>query len=150
MARNPQDVTDAELAILQALWDGGPATIRQLTDLLYPGGGTSYYATVQKLLERLEAKGCIQRQRLPSAHRFAARVARGDLIGRRLEEMADKLCGGSLAPILSHLARSQPLSNEERRALRELIDAPPEQGSAAGAETRIVTPERKGKRKTTR
>jgi predicted transcriptional regulator len=122
MARNPQDVTDAELAILQALWDGGPATIRQLTDLLYPGGGTSHYATVQKLLERLEAKGCVQRQRLPSAHRFAARVARGDLIGRRLEEMADKLCGGSMTPLLTHLLRGRRLSRSERAELRALID----------------------------
>ena len=56
MARTPQDVTDAELAVLQILWDGGAATIRQLTDVLYPGGGTAQYATVQKLLERLEAR----------------------------------------------------------------------------------------------
>ncbi len=122
MARNPQDVTDAELAILQALWDGGPATIRHLTDLLYPGGGTSHYATVQKLLERLETKGCVQRQRLATAHRFAARVARGDLIGRRLEEMADKLCGGSLTPLLTQLLRGRRLSRSERAELRALID----------------------------
>jgi predicted transcriptional regulator len=122
MARNPQDVTDTELAILQALWDGGPATIRQLTELLYPGGGTSHYATVQKLLERLEAKGCVQRHRLPLAHRFVALVERGDLIGRRLEEMADKLCGGSLTPLLTHLLRGRRLSARERAELRALID----------------------------
>ena len=46
MARTPQDVTDAELAVLQALWDGGPATIRRLTDVLYPGGGPAQYGTV--------------------------------------------------------------------------------------------------------
>ena len=34
MARTPQDVTEAELGVLQALWDGGPATIRKLTDAL--------------------------------------------------------------------------------------------------------------------
>src|SRR6266849_6265789 len=52
MARTPQDVTDTELSILQALWDRQPATIRQLTDRLYPGGGAAHYATVQKLLDR--------------------------------------------------------------------------------------------------
>ena len=30
--------------------------------------------------------------------------------------MAEKLCGGSLAPILSHLARNKSLSEKERRA----------------------------------
>jgi len=39
MARTPQDVTDAELAVLQVLWDQGPCTRRLLTDQLYPGGG---------------------------------------------------------------------------------------------------------------
>src|SRR5262249_10192887 len=57
MARTPPDVTDAELAVLQVLWDRGPATIRELTPLLYPDVTDASYATVQKLLERLEAKG---------------------------------------------------------------------------------------------
>ncbi len=29
MARAAQDVTERELAVLQALWGGGPATIRE-------------------------------------------------------------------------------------------------------------------------
>jgi len=39
MPRTPQDVTERELELLQRLWDGGPATIRQLTAALYPGVG---------------------------------------------------------------------------------------------------------------
>ena len=84
MARTPQDVTDAELGVLQALWDGGPATVRRLTDALYPRGGVSHYATVQKLLERLEAKGCVQRDRSTWPHSFAPAVSRDELIGLRL------------------------------------------------------------------
>ena len=40
--------------------------------------------------------------------------------------MAEKLCGGSLVPILSHLARSKALTDRERKALRELIEQPDE------------------------
>ncbi len=122
MARTPQDVTDAELAVLQLLWDGGPATIRQLTDALYPGGGAAQYGTVQKLLDRLEAKDCVHRDRTAAAHTFAAVIARSDLIGRRLQDMAEKLCGGSLTPLLTHLVRNRSLSARERRELRDLID----------------------------
>jgi len=122
MARTPQDVTDTELALLQVLWDNGPATIRQLTDVLYPGGGAAQYATVQKLLERLEGKGCIRRQRMSPAHVFTAAIAREDLIGRRLRDMAEKLCGGSLTPLLTHLVRTKGLTNRERQELRALID----------------------------
>jgi predicted transcriptional regulator len=56
VARTPQDVTDAELAILQLLWERGPLTRRQISDVLYPESGAAAYTTVQKLLERLASK----------------------------------------------------------------------------------------------
>jgi predicted transcriptional regulator len=121
MARTPQDVTDAELALMHLLWDGGPMTIRQLTDALYPGGGQSQYATVQKLLERLEDKDYVLRDRRTNIHVFSATVDRDGLIGRRLQSIADKLCDGSLAPILTHLVKGN-LSAKERLSLRKLID----------------------------
>jgi BlaI family penicillinase repressor len=122
MARTPQDVTEKELAILQVLWDQGPATIRQITDVVYPGGDTAQYATVQKLLERLEEKGCVRRQRATPANIYSAAIGREELIGRRLQDMAEKLCGGSLTPLLTHLVRQRRLSARERRELRDLID----------------------------
>lgn len=123
MARTPQEITDAELAVLQALWDAaGPCTIRALTDRLYPQGTASCYATVQKLLERLEGKGCVRRNRAESVHTFAATVCRDELIGRRLRSVAEKLCGGSLAPLLTHLVKAEKLSPADRAELRNLID----------------------------
>ena len=124
MPREPQDVTEAELLLMQRLWDGGRASIRQLTDALYPAGAAAQYATVQKQLERLEAKGFVRRDRSLFVHVFAPAVDRDELIGRRIRSMAEKLCGGSLVPILSHLARSKALSAKERQALRELIEKP--------------------------
>jgi predicted transcriptional regulator len=128
MARTPQDVTETELALLQVLWDSGTATIRQLTERLYPGGGAAQYGTVQKLLDRLEAKGCVRRDRTPSAHTFTASIAREELIGRRLQDMAAKLCGGSLTPLLTHLVRTKRLSARERQELRDLIEEIDSQG----------------------
>ena len=122
MARTPQDVTDAELAILQVLWDRGAATVRQLTDVLYPEGTASQYATVQKLLERLEGKGCVVRDRRPWPHVFAPAVDRDELIGRQLRAVAEKLCGGSWTPLLTHLVQNQKLSARDRQALRDLIE----------------------------
>jgi predicted transcriptional regulator len=122
MARTPRDITDAELAVLQVLWDLGEAPIRRLAETLYPSGSVAHYATVQKLLERLEAKGCVKRDRGSAVHVFMAAVSREDLIGRRLRAMADKLCGGSLTPLLSHLVRSTRLTARERQELRALIE----------------------------
>jgi predicted transcriptional regulator len=44
------------------------------------------------------------------------------LIGRRLREMADKLCGGSVAPLVTNLVESRALTPIEIGQLRELID----------------------------
>jgi BlaI family penicillinase repressor len=116
------DVTDAELAVLQALWDRGPATIRQLTDRLYPAGSTVHYATVQKLLDRLETKSHVARDRRGHAHAFTATTDRDTLLGHRLRAMAERLCGGLLGPLLTHLVRAEKLSLRERQELRTLIE----------------------------
>jgi predicted transcriptional regulator len=122
MSRELQELPDAELAVLQRLWEQGPATIRQLTDALYPAGTDAHYATVQKLLDRLESKKCVSRDRSSHAHIFRALVNRDDIIGRRLEAMAEKLCGGSLTPLLTNLVRSKRLSPKERREIRRLME----------------------------
>ncbi len=122
MGRTPQDVTDAELAVLEILWSEGPASIRQLTDTLYPQGGSSNYATVQKLLERLVGKKYVEHCRDVTPHVFSAAVVREELIGQRLQATAEKLCGGSLTPLLMHLVKANALSPEQRRELRSLID----------------------------
>jgi predicted transcriptional regulator len=122
MKRNHADVTEAEQALLEVLWDQGPATIRQLAERVYGQEGTSVYATVQKLLERLDAKGFVRRDRGAAAHVFAAAIDREALIARRLRAVADSLCGGSLTPLLTHLVHGQELSEKERKDLRALID----------------------------
>ena len=122
MSQRNQDVTEAELALLQALWDSGPATIRQLVERVYQQGGTSVYATVQKLLDRLETKGCVNRDRNAPVHVFRASIDRDELIGRRLRAVADSLCGGSLSPLFTHLVEGKGRSDKERRELRALVE----------------------------
>ena len=133
MAREAKDVTETELQLMQVLWERGRSSTRQMADQLYRQASGSQYATVQKLLERLEDKGFVRRDRSLFVHTFTAAVGRDELIGRRLQAMAEKLCGGSLTPILSHLARNQALSVRQRAALRDLIDAPKkDQGRGRG------------------
>jgi predicted transcriptional regulator len=122
MGQTPQNVTDAELTVLQALWDHGAATIRQLTDRLYPGGRSSDFATVQKLLERLEAKDCVYRDRSSGTQVFEATLSRDELMGRWLRVVAEKLCNGSLMPLLTYLVRGKSLKAHERQALRQLVE----------------------------
>jgi predicted transcriptional regulator len=125
MARKSLDITETELAILDVLWVKGSATIREITAELYTRRTTGEYATVQKLLERLEAKDCVKRDRRSFAHIFTAKIDRQQLIGGQLESLAKKLCNGSLTPLLMHLADASRLSPEDYKMLRRLIDESP-------------------------
>jgi len=122
MAKRTVNVTEYELAVLQVLWDRDSATIREITEEIYGDTSTTSYATVQKLLERLEKKKCVRRDRRSFAHQFSAKIDRSDLIDQGLENLAEKLCGGSLTPLLVHLAETTKLSDRERKMLRKLID----------------------------
>lgn len=127
-------VTEAELSVLRQLWNQGDTTIRQLVDELYPEGGASAHATVQKLLQRLEAKGCVSRRRDGRAHVYRSEVSRSTLIRRRLQEVADTFTGGSLSPLLTHLMGGRRFSHGEIDQLRSLVESldaaePPEESS---------------------
>ena len=122
MPRKPQDVTDAELAILQFLWDHGEATVRKITEDLYPTESGSDLATVQKLLKRLEAKQCVSLDRSVWPRVYQATTDRSQLVGRRLQSTADELCDGALTPLLTHLVKGRRLSRKDRAALRNLLD----------------------------
>jgi predicted transcriptional regulator len=126
MAKRPvSKVTDAELRVLEALWELGPSTIRRLTDHLYAGGGQSSYGTVQKLLERLEEENppLVARDRSALSHVFVAALSRDEFVGGQLQGVADRLCGGSVAPLLTHLINSGSLTETERKELWRLLNA---------------------------
>ena len=116
-----RDATKSELAVLRLLWSRGPSTIRELTDALYPGGTSSHYATVQKLLDRLFAKKFVSRKSRGRINVFSARVERDELIARRLRNTADQLADGSLTPLLTHLVSTSRLSSADIEALREMV-----------------------------
>jgi len=116
-----RDVTEGELRVLNVLWDEGSATIRQLTGAIYPEGTAGQYATVQKLLERLERKGYVSRDRRSRAHRFRATIGRDELIGWGLQELADGICGGSVVSLFSELVEPSRLTPDQRAALRKLV-----------------------------
>jgi predicted transcriptional regulator len=122
MGRSLPNITDAEWSVLETLWDRGEATVRQLTALLYPRGGASEYATVHKLLERLETKGYVERERVAGVFVFKASIGRDDVIGRQLESLVDKMCGGSLQPLLTNLVRVKRLTRAELRDLLALVE----------------------------
>jgi predicted transcriptional regulator len=125
--RTSPAVTGAELKVLEALWQHGEATIGDLRDRLYPDGGGSKFATVQKLLARLADKGLVRRRKEAANWLFQPAVARDDLIGGELRRVAERLGESSMTPLLTYLVETGGLNAKERAHLRRLLDAPPPQ-----------------------
>jgi predicted transcriptional regulator len=123
--RSLPSATDAELNVLEALWKRGAATIRELRDHLYPDGGESKFATVQKLLARLVAKKLVGRRKQSANWVFHPRVARDDLLGEELRRVANRLGGSTATPLLTYLVETGALTSEERTHLRRLLDEDP-------------------------
>ncbi len=123
--RESVSITGAELKVMEELWRRGQTTIRDLRDALYPQGGPSKFATVQKLLARLVAKGLVNRQKDEANLLFQAVVARNDLIGGELRRVADRLGGNSMTPLLTYLVEAGELTSRERAHLRSLLDEEP-------------------------
>ena len=121
MPRKSQDVTDAEMAVLQELWEQDSRSIRELADRLYPGGGNSESATVKKLCERLEAKGLVATDRSRRPHQYRATVDRQSWLGRKLHGLAERFCSGSVAPLVTTLIQGGRFSRDEIAELRELV-----------------------------
>lgn len=114
-------VTEAELAVLKPLLRGVRMTIRELTRIVYPRGRSSDRATVQKLLSRLEGKGCVECDASQSPRTFRAAVNESQLIEQRLQAAADQLCEGERTPLLAYLIRAARLSPAERNGLRKSL-----------------------------
>ena len=122
MGRAPREITDTELSLLNELWQRPSATVPELTEALYGNTQPALLATVRKLLDRLEAKGCVARDRTRWPHHYSATVKREELAGNRLQAAADELFDGELAPLLTHLVRSRKLTAKDREDLRKVLD----------------------------
>jgi predicted transcriptional regulator len=120
---NIEPVTEGELSILEVIWKQGTPTCRDIASAIYENVSDSKMASVQKLLERLEIKGCVSRDRRDRAHRFQAMLSREDYLRHRLQGLADRLCDGAIVPLVTTLLRSKKgLSKKNGEQLRQLID----------------------------
>jgi len=67
-----QQLANAELAVMNLLWQNDLLTARQIREKLYPDAAKAQHGTVQRLLQRLEDKGYVERDRSLSVHLFSA------------------------------------------------------------------------------
>jgi predicted transcriptional regulator len=121
-------LANSELAVMNLLWQNERLTAREIREQLYPDATKAQHGTVQKLLQRLENKGYVERDRSLSVHLFSAAISRQTYAGRQLESLADKLTAGSLAPLITHLIEQKKISRKEINRIRAILDGQVDKG----------------------
>ena len=113
-------LTRFEMEIMDALWDLGSASIREICEKL-PERKRPAYTTVQTIIRRLEDKGAVRRTRqIGNAFIFESVVTREEAHRRLIDELLD-LFGGSARPLMAHLAEAGKLSLEDVRKLETML-----------------------------
>jgi predicted transcriptional regulator len=110
-----------ELKILQALWDRGGASVREIQET-FPKKKRPAYTTVQTIVYRLEAKNALRRVRkISNAHIFEATVSR-EAAQRRLIDDLLGLFGGRTAPVMAHFIESGKLTLDDLKEAEKMVN----------------------------
>lgn len=115
-------LANSELAIMNLLWERTKLTARQIREKLYPEATKAQHGTVQKLLQRLEDKDYVARDKSQFVHTFMAKITRQEYAGSQLESLASKLTAGSFAPLITHLVEASKISKEDIEKIKAILD----------------------------
>ncbi len=118
----PTPLANAELAVMELLWAADRLTARHIREELYPDARKAQHGTVQRLLQRLEDKGFVERDTELPVHFFSAAISKQEYACSQLESLAEKLTGGSLAPLITHMIEGKKISRAEINKLRRILD----------------------------
>jgi predicted transcriptional regulator len=105
-------LTRLELRVMEALWDKGASSIREIQEA-FPEADRPAYTTVQTMVYRLEAKKAIRRvKKIGNAHIFEAAISRRAAQRRLIDELLS-FFGGRTQPVMAHLIESGQLTLED-------------------------------------
>lgn len=116
-------LTKLELQVLEALWEKGPCSVREIQET-FPESGRPAYTTVQTTVYRLERKKALRCvKRISNANIFEAVISRKDAQGRLIDELLGLFGRGKARLVMAHLVESGELTlddvKEAERALRK-------------------------------
>ena len=117
---NPERISEAEHAVMEALWAKHPLTAVEVCEEVCEPRGWSI-PTVKTLLARLVAKGAVATE--PDGRRFlyTPRLARAAYVGTESRRLVDRLFGGRAATLVAHLAEAEALSDEDIAEIERLL-----------------------------
>ena len=111
--------TDAELAILRALWMRGPSTVRQVAETM---GRAVGYTTVLKLLQIMTEKGLVRRDESARTHVYEAAFTEDQTQRQLVTDLVDRAFDGSAAKLVMQALASTKATPRELDEIRKLLN----------------------------
>lgn len=113
-------LTESEWQIMNALWQGHPATARELAGRL-PDDVSWAHTTIKTLLSRLVAKGAVREAKRGNASVYEPLVSQDAARRTSLRTLLDQAFDGAIEPFLSFLTREKSLTPRQRRQLARVL-----------------------------
>lgn len=117
------ELTERELEVMHAFWDGGELTIAEVQERLNTEGRELAYTTVATLVRILVDKKFIKQTTTSRPHAFRALRSHDDVSGRLLQDLLQRVFGGSAEALVMRLMEDKTLSAAERKRLKQLISS---------------------------
>lgn len=118
---NPPRPTDAELEILTVVWSIGPATVREVYDVL-SRRRAAQYSTVLKFMQIMAEKGLVRRDERERAHIYEAAKPREWTQKQLAGDLLDRAFSGSAKALLVGALSARKATKKELDELRKLLD----------------------------
>jgi BlaI family penicillinase repressor len=121
MTEHPPRPTDAELELLTVLWSRGPATVRDIHEIIASRRPTQY-TTVLKQMQVMAEKGLVLRNEDQRAHVYEAARPREWTQRQLAGDMLQRAFNGSAKSLMIGALSSRKASKAELAELRGLLD----------------------------
>lgn len=110
---------DAELILMEYLWENAPVTAAQMADYLLKNNGWKKSSTYI-VLKRLEGKGALRKE--SPQYQVVPLVTREQIQIAETSSLLDKLFGGSFTSLFANFLSSDQVSDSTLDELQKLID----------------------------
>lgn len=114
-------LSEREWTVLSALWEADGAALGELVEALRPDTGWSRN-TVLTYLTRMEAKGLVTIDKETAPHVYRAALDRETCQAQERRSFLRWVYQGSAGDLVAAFLKEEPISAEERDALRRLLD----------------------------
>jgi predicted transcriptional regulator len=119
--KTSQTLTEAELRIMQVLWQKGPGTVQQILDVL-PGNPALAYNTVLTTIRILERKGYVEHEKEGRAHVYTPLVAEEQASRSEIRHLVSRFFRNSHEDLVLNILEERGIAPRELERLRKMME----------------------------